>query len=180
MYYFIGKKESFGIEIEISSFEPKLAGRVRLAIGSKWVGNFDEENYLYQFLRSLYRISLKHSDLWSPRFEGLDCRQIFYTIHPFFDEPDLFFDLSDEEQQALEVYDVFLMMWGENFDGCSIRTVVKDGICTFIWVTESEYLSRNADLNCVNVPLTAVQDAYKEICKIIPDSYWPSSIEKFT
>lgn len=180
MHTLIGEKHSFGIEIEIIKTRPHLWGKVALWVDGTRLGNFEDENILSAFINTLANIVYEHKSLWEHEFEGLSCKEIFYRIHPFYNNPEGFFDLSDSEQRSLERYDKFLFQWGESFDNWTLRVVVKDSECNFLWVHAPDrdfdtYEVRN-NVKCGTVGLNQVIDGFNKLQTMVPDHDWPEVV----
>jgi hypothetical protein len=177
----IGDKASFGIEIDIKQYEPHLRGKSCLWMDGNQIGDFDDENILSPFLNSLMRITLKHQQLWLEELNGLNCKQLYDKISPFHDNPDVFFELTEEEKDEYVKYDVFIFQFGENFDQWVLHPIVRNNTCKFIWSfpsTHKKFKSGDNNLNCFDVPLTVVYQAYKDLCELIPGNYWPILVER--
>lgn len=177
----IGNKTNFGIELDITQYEPQLRGKSCLWIGGNQIGDFDDENILAPFLNSIMRIAVKHQQLWLDELHGLNCKQIYDTISPFHDDPDRFYDLTEKEKDEYIKYDIFIFQFGENFDQWILHPIVKNDTCKFIWSfpsTHREFKNGGDNLNCFDVPLTVVQQVYKQLCAMIPHKYWPILIER--
>lgn len=184
MYKLIGNKESFAVEIEIlriEEFNKQCWIKSRLWIGGSPIGVFDEdENYLWPFLQSLCIIAEESGQFWDYELEGLNCKETFFTINPFFGKYDEYMNLSDEEAANYEKYEKYKFVWGENFDQWKMSVVINDEYCTFFWLPYwNEDGSKNNDYNdyvkvlqCFKVPLSEVQSAYREVYAMVPDEYW--------
>lgn len=181
MYKLIGNKESFAVEIEIlriEEFNKQCWIKSRFWVGGSPIGLFDEdENYLGPFLKSLRIVSEESEQFWDDELEGLNCRETFLFINPFIDNFEAYTKLSREDAKYYdEIEGRYRFMWGENFDGWMLNVVIKDGICMFLWfLFRNPDGSENEDYNtvqCFKVPLSEVQDAYREVYAMIPDEYW--------
>lgn len=178
----IGDKKVFALGVDILKYEPWIWGRTCLWVNNHQVGDFDDQNILGPFIGGLERIVIKHQELWYEELEGLKCKELFYKVFPFYNEPDQFYELSDEEQESYSKYDTFIFHFGENFDDWVITSVVRDNICKFLWVhtprrDNDTYEVRN-NIRCFDVPLKDVQKVYIQLCELIPDQYWPTLVEK--
>lgn len=178
----IGEKNLFAIEIDIVKYEPWIWGRSCLWINNIQIGDYDDENILSPFIRSLMRIALKYQALWFDELNGLECKELFYLINPFYNNPDEFYNLTFEEQGNYIKYDIFNFQFGENFDQWILRPIVKNDICKFLWVQipkgdNDTYETRN-NIQCFDIPLKNVQKVYRDLCNLIPNQYWPSTLEK--
>lgn len=178
----IGSKSQFAIGINIMKYEPWIWGNSCLWINNTQIGDYTDENILGPFMRSLMRLAMKFDKLWLEELDGLICNQMFEQINPFFNNPDEFFDLPVEKQNDYIKYDIFLFEFGENFDDWIINPVIKNGNCKFIWLHDpsrgKERIDIKSKVNCFDVPLEKIQEAYKEFVQLIPDQYWPKMLEK--
>lgn len=186
MYKLIGNKESFAVEIDllrIEEYNKQCWIKSRLWIGGNLIGIFEEdENYLWPFISSLRVIAEKPEIFWDDELEGLTCTETFFTINSFFGRFDDYMKLSDEEAAYYQKYQKYEFMWGENFDQWKINVVIKDSFCTFLWLSYwNEDGSENKEYNdyvkvvqCFKVPLSEVQNVYKEVYDMIPKDYWKS------
>lgn len=183
MCQFIGRKESFGVEIEVTKMTPSLWGKTALWLNGIKIGHFEDEDVLGPFINSIGRLVTESNTLWEPEFKGLNCQEIFYRITPFYNE-DLskFWTLTEVEQDALVSFDKYLFGWGENFDDWTLRVVVDNEVCKFMYVytpnrDADSYEVRN-NIQCFNVYKNEVQLVYAEICKLIPEPYWLRMIKR--
>ena len=178
----IGDKKSFAVQIHISRYEPWLWGKTCIWINNSQIGDFEDENILGPFIGSLMRVAIKSQGLWFKEFEGLDCREIFTTINPFYGDPDKFYDLPGDQQEKYTKYDIFLFQFGENFDNWLLYPIVKGEMCKFIWRMYVHSKSDNTEvhnqIHCFDVPLRDIQEVYRQFCRLVPDQYWPTMIEK--
>ncbi len=175
----IGDKRVFALEIEIIKFKPTPWGKNCLWINNQQIGNFNDENVFSPFIRSMQRIAVEPHELWFEELDGLGCKEMFNKVFPFFHEPHLFYELSDEEQDMYCKYDTFIFNFGENFDSWAITSVFSGKACKFLWLKnpkiDNEILN---NIQCFDVPYTDVQEVYRQFCKLIPNKYWPTSIKK--
>lgn len=180
MNYLIGNKEIFAVEIEIS--QQKWDNQTSIWLNNIKVGDWEDKNILAPFINSLYRIARKYDDLELDKFNDLECEQIYLAIHPHFENPDEFFDLTLEDQKAFAIFDKYIFSWGEDFDSWGLSVIYKEGFCKFLWLQTS--LNNETNLNvrnkfqCYEVELKLIQEVYNELTKIIPDSEWPVLIPK--
>ena len=176
----IGDKKSFAIDISILNYEPSIWGKSCIWINNDKLGDFEDENVLAPFIGSLMRIAIGYQELWYDEFEGLECEALFNEIFPFYNRSDDFYALTSEEQKYYTRYDIFIFEFGENFDNWMVTSVVTKNICKFLWVDGKEIGTDKGSkrIKCFDVPLEDVQKVYKELCKLIPDKYWPTLIEK--
>jgi len=175
MHHLIGKKEVFAVELELTG--NKWDNKTAIWLNDTRIGDWDDENLLAPFLRSLRTIALKYREFWLDELMGLDCHQIYLTIHPFYNDPDNFFSLSETEMDELTRFDKFLLTWGENFDSWGLSLTCRDEVYKFMWVhspngKEDSFEVRN-DVKCFDVAFRQVQDVYQELLNIIPKEAWP-------
>ncbi len=176
----IGNKQNFAIELKILSFIPSLYGKTAIWINEEKIGVFDENEVLLgPFIRSLHRIIFHKGDFWDPELQGLDCKKIFLTITPFFENDDDFHNVSSDYIDKVIKNDKYLMFWGENFDKWILKVVIHDEICTFLWYSfyDNNGLRINENVNlikCKKIYLSDVVDIYKQLKNIIPVEYWPN------
>lgn len=178
MYNLIGNKKEIAIEIEINNINFSPVGKCSIWIKEQRIGKWDDENHLATFLHSLYRISEQYEDFWLDEFIGLNCSMVFQLVHPFYNQPNEFYDLEDEAQEALIKYDKFLMQWGENFDKWILIVTYYDDKYTFIWYEikiNGEPLVES-EIFCCEIEFTVIQDIYKNLRKLISEDIWPSDI----
>jgi Immunity protein 42 len=182
MINLVGDKNIFAVEFEILEFASGLNSMVRFWINNNTVGDFNEIGYLSAVIGRLNGITDSPSKFWLPELSNLSCKDMFYTITPFYNNPNDFFDLPEDEQEKLIRYDVFISEWGDAFDDWDLKTVINNGICKFLWVhaplgDEDSYEVRN-NIQCFDVKLEYVQEVYKELAKLIPYENWPSMIPR--
>jgi hypothetical protein len=187
MYKLIGKKETFAVEIANVVAPPKWESddfwiKSAIWINSIKLGEWEDINLVGIFLRSMYRIARQYETFWVEELEGLNCKELFLTIHPNYNDTDSFYDLPEEEQARLTQFDKFLINWGENFADWILSVIYKNGLCKFLWVCiplrgDDSYEVRN-NIQCFDVKLEQVQEVYNDLIKIIPDKDWPSLIPK--
>jgi hypothetical protein len=177
----LGDKKIFAIGITISKYEPRIEGKSCIWINNSKIGDCDDENILAPFIRSLMRISIKYQELWYEEFEGLECEELFNKVFPFHDNPNDFYDLNAKDQEYYIRYDRFIFEFGENFDNWLLTSIVRKDNCKFIWayLKESTDDFKTKSIKCFDVPLQYVQGIYRELCRLIPDSNWPTFIKKF-
>lgn len=178
----IGDKKVFAIEFEIHEFKSGFNSNSLIWLNNNPIGNFTEVGYFSAILYALNRIIRNPEELWLSELDNLNCKDIFYTIIPCYNNPDSFFDLSREEQNRLIKFDKFLFEWGDGFADWNLRVVVNKGKCKFIWVhtplrDDDSYEVRN-NIKCFDVDLIVVKNIYNELVKFIPDELWPSLIPK--
>lgn len=178
----IGNKQTFAVQVEILKFEPWVWGKSAIWVGGEILGDYDDENIMGPFIGTLMDIALHSDKYWDEELKGLDDKDIFYTIHPFYNNPDGFYDLSDEEAKKYYKYDKYLMGWGENFDDYTISIVDKKELCLFIWVytpnrDDDNFEVRN-NIKSFEVPLLEIQEVYRQFCTLIPNEYWPKRLVK--
>ncbi len=180
MNYLIGKKELFAVEVNVST--NKWGHKTALWLNNTRIGDWQDKNLLAPFINSLYRVALKNEDLWLNELEGLNCRQVFLTTNPFYNNPDKFYDLAVAEQEKLTRFDKFLFNWGENFDRWHLQVIVRKNICKFLWIQPTAYATNTYEarnnIQCFDVPLAMVQEVYYELGNLIPEKYWPSTALK--
>ena len=173
----IGNTNTFAIEIDILSFEPWIWGKSALVICNNTIGIYDEENILWPFIEGIERIAVKSEGLITDIFRGLSCVDIFFKIDPFSDEPDLVYELSDEEFSKYEHHDHMKLFFGENFDDWLIEAFIDEGMCTFIWYrfpvrdNENFQKTRREDIRCATVNFSDVIIAYTQLCELLPDKF---------
>lgn len=165
----IGDKASFAAELIISS--GKWDNQTCIWINNQRLGKWEDKNLLGPFINSLYRVSEKYESFAFQPGEKQDCRQLFLGIHPLFEDPDAFFDLSEAEQDAQIPFDRFLIEWGENFDQVHLSMIYENNSCTFLWADEKEPHDHKRDYtyHCSKVPLQTVQNVYRELRSILTD-----------
>ena len=177
----IGDRRSFAIEIEIIQFKP-LWGKSCLWINNCQIGHLDDENYLAPFLGSAYRIAKRHKDFWLEELAGLKCKDAFYAIHPFYNEPHKFDELSSDEAKPFFKYDIFIIQWGENFDDWIVDVIVDNNLCQFMWVytplRDNDSFEAKNNIQCHSVKLEDIQRCYDELVTLVPDEHWPGLIPK--
>lgn len=181
MHRIIGDKNLFAVEIDVLKYSPKLWGRSCLWIKNSQLGDFNDENILASFISSIMRIAIRYKTLWLDELSDLSIADLFYTINPFFTEPKKFYDLTYVDQEKYVKYDRFRFEFGENFDDYMINPVVKENICTFLWVTNLSTVDssfKSDSIQSFDVKLETIQNVYKDLCEQIPDQYWPTMIEK--
>jgi len=182
MIKLIGDKNVFAIEVEILEFAPGLNSNVRIWINDVSLGNSDEVSYLSAIIRALHTITNSPDKFWLPELNNLTCKEIFYTITPFYNSPNEFFELSPKEQEEYIKYDIFLSEWGDAFNDWDIKTIINNGICKFLWVytplgDDDSYEVRN-DIQCFDVSFEYMQEIYRGIERLIPVEYWPTMIPR--
>ena len=168
MHYLIGDKKSFAVELDIST--NKWKNKTAIWLNHVRIGDWDDENVLAPFVRSMYRIATEHDMFSLDEIERLDCKKTYSIIHPFYLNPDAFFDLTSSEQVSYFKYDKFLLDWGENINSYGLTMVFSAGICKFIWDADSEKTREacNFDLIiCHEVPVLEVMDVYSELKTIL-------------
>lgn len=177
MHFILGDKENFGVELELKT---EWNNKTALWIQGNRLGDWEDENLLAPFLNSMYRISRKHDTFWLDELEGLSCYETYLTMHPFYNNPDEFFDLPEEDQDALIRFDKFLLEWGENFDQWGVVVTYKNDECTFLWVNNGlrKTFEQKNDIRCAKAKLSDVQKVYDELTKTIPEKDWPALIPK--
>lgn len=179
MHKLIGNKQTFGIEVYITP--DKWKNKTALWIKNERVGDWEDEDLLVPFINSIYRIANQYEEFWLPELEGLDCYQIYMTIHPFYNNPDDFYDLNEHEQEKLIRFDKFQLFWGENFDAYGLNMVYRNNRCEFLWHPST--LNKPNDLEirntilCYEVDLKEVQYCYNELIKILPRELFPTWIK---
>lgn len=170
----IGNKTSFAVQIEIIKEFP-VWGRIALWFCNEQQGDYDSKDYLNSTIHTIARIALNYEKFWDDELEGLDDIQIFNTINPFYHNPDDFYDLTYEEQDEYIKYDKYILSWGSGFNSTSPNVVVKDGICTFLWVehklgSDGSYLpTSNEDIRVCRVSLKEIQAIFDQLCILLPE-----------
>ena len=172
MKHIIGDKDIFAIEFEIFNFKPPAKGKSLIWIGNNSIGDYQMEDTFHYLLRSLYRIIFRNKDLWLEELKFLDCKNIYYKIVPFYNNPDDFYKLSYEEQGLFLKYDNFLFEWGDSFSDWNIRVIVNENVCKFLWAytplaDDNEFEVRN-NIKCFNVDLTIIKDVYDKVVPLMP------------
>ncbi len=178
----IGNKKTFAVEFEIIEFSPKLLSKSIIWINKIKIGNFDEVGYLAPLLNSLNRIVERKSNLWDNELGKLNCKEIFYKIIPFYNNPNSFYDLSIEEQESFIKFDKYIFDWGDGFNDWILRVLVKKDICKFLWVhtplgDEDSFSVRN-DIKCFDVAMSEIELVYNEFITLVPEEAWPTLIKK--
>jgi hypothetical protein len=161
----IGDSSIFAIELEITNTVPKVVGKSRLWINNSPIGDFEDENILWPFFNSIRRIINNSNSLWFDEFDGKNCVEIFYTIHPFYGNPDDFWNLTSDKQKRLDKYDIFYFFWGENFDRYIINTVIRNDVCQFSWTSGT----KEVDIACFSIQMAIIRDCYKVMIELFPN-----------
>lgn len=187
MYYLLGKKESFAIEIEETTVPQEWKStdlwiKSAIWINNTRIGDWEDANIIGPLVGAMFRISTKYDTFWLEELEDLTCYNLYLTIHPNYNDPSNFFNLTEEEQDKLIPFGKFLLSWGENFDSWGLCMVYKKGVCKFLWVhtplgNDESYEVKN-NIQCFDIKLEYVQQVYEELIKAIPNEHWPRLIPK--
>jgi hypothetical protein len=80
--------------------------------------------------------------------------------------------LSISEQKKLEYLDHYLLSWGENFDNWTIRVIVNENNCKFLWVFNNDNM-----IQCFDIPLKEVEDIFEKLYTYVSKKYWPTLVK---
>jgi hypothetical protein len=169
----VGNIDVFAIELRIT--DDKWSNQTAIWIDRQRLGNWEDRNLLYPFLNSLKRLISDRDQLWLDELSDLICYQLYLAVHPFYNNSDKFFNLSEFEMKNLERYDKFLFSWGENFDSWGLTAIYEKENYKFLWVKDGNQkstVSKNM-IQCKEIPYKIFEDVYEGLKQQLPRTLWP-------
>ncbi|TJZ77318.1 hypothetical protein [Chitiniphilus eburneus] len=127
MSLFIGDKEKFAIELASNEELGHKVGRLRIWLGDKYIGTFDDASIYSLVLMQLKNVLAKNLDV-----ECLD-----------FDDMVRVYDLIKSEK--FDGAARYFLSLGDSFDDFSIVAFCKDGEVFFIWTLMDEHFFEYED-----------------------------------